>query len=441
MGSRCGWLLAACAWLHAAPGSAQPRNPFPCEEYSRAAAVFVGVAGAPVKRWIQLPDHPPLEFTLAPMTVERAFRGVTTDIVWLTPLAVETRPRPGQRYLVFGRSYRPPDIVMASPGYGAIEIARAAEHLAFLESLPPQAGTGVISGVVQLNDRQYDGTNAGVTPLGGTRVAVSRDGRSVEVVTGPDGRFALAVPEGTYELSPDFPDHIVRWDPTSRIQATVVNGGCAVATIDALFNGRVRGTLTGPDGRPLSSTSVDLVPMDNAPDSAGHIRGESSVSTNPRGEFEFAGRPAGRYLLGVNLNNQPWGYSPAYPRTYYPGTTDPDRALPVVIQSGQVTAGLDFAVTTELRKGQLEVTTRASQAGELKVCLVPLDSRRRSWTRHDVTDGVPIRLPVVEGHRYEVHAHLSNGRSHLESEPLVFTATAALTAVALTPDAPRDLDR
>jgi hypothetical protein len=434
-------MLVACAWLHAAAGSAQPRDPFPCEEYSRAAAVFVGVAGAPVKRWIQLPDHPPLEFTLAPMKVERAFRGVTTEVVWLTPLGVETRPRPGERYLVFGRSYRPPDIVMASPGHGAIAIERAAEHLAFLESLQPQASTGIISGVVQLKDRQYDGRIARVTPLAGTLVAVSRGEQSADVVTGPDGRFALAVPAGTYDLSPDFPDHIVRWDSTSRIQATVVNGGCAVATIDAQYNGRIRGTLTGPDGRPLSSASVDLLPMDNPPDSAGHVRGEGSVSTDLNGEFEFAGRPAGRYLLGVNLDNQPRGYAPAYPRTYYPGTTDPDRALPVVIQAGQVSAGLEFAVTTELRKGELEVTVRASQAGELKVCLVPLDSRRRIWTRHDVSDGVPLRLPIVEGHRYDVHAHLSSGRDHLESEPVVFTATAGKTAVSLVPDAPRDLDR
>ena len=33
----------------------------PCESYSQSGAVFVGPAGAVVKRIVQLPDHPPIE--------------------------------------------------------------------------------------------------------------------------------------------------------------------------------------------------------------------------------------------------------------------------------------------------------------------------------------------------------------------------------------------
>lgn len=84
----------------------------PCESYSKSGAVFVGVATAPVKRWVQLADHGPIELKLTPVTVERAYLGVTTPVMYLTPLGVEHYATPGRRYLVYGQKYNPPDIVM-----------------------------------------------------------------------------------------------------------------------------------------------------------------------------------------------------------------------------------------------------------------------------------------------------------------------------------------
>ena len=130
----------------------------------------------------------------------------------------------------------------------------------------------------------------------------------------------MSVPAGTYELAPQLPEDLVVLDPTSRIQATVADGGCAVTTLDTQFNGRVRGVLRGPDGQPLPGTSVDVMPMDIEPEPmTGQITGTGSVWTDDKGEFEFTGLPAGRYYLGVNLYNAPNPYGPSYPRTYYPG--------------------------------------------------------------------------------------------------------------------------
>ena len=101
----------------------------PCESFSESVAVFVGVAGAPVMRWVQLPDHPALRMKLSPITVERTYRGVTASVMYLMPLGVERYGTPGQRYIVYGREYHPPDIVMASPGIGAKEIGAATSDL------------------------------------------------------------------------------------------------------------------------------------------------------------------------------------------------------------------------------------------------------------------------------------------------------------------------
>lgn len=412
----------------------------PCEAYSRSAAVFIGVAGAPVRRLVRLPEHPPLEMKLTPVTVERAYVGVSTPIMYLTPLGAEHYATPGERYLVYGRHYHPPDIVMASPGSAAKQIDAAGADLAFLDMLVPGVKGGTISGVVQLKDVTYDRTTRAVIPLGRIVVRIVNDDHSTEAVTAADGRFLVSVPAGTYEVLPQLPGDLVVWDSTSRIYTTVTDAGCSVVSIDALLNGRVRGVLRGPDGRALTSTSVDLMPIDIEPEpTTGQIKGTGSVSTNDKGEFEFTGRPAGRYYLGVGLYNAPNPHGPSYPRTYYPGTMDRNGAVPVVIGPGQAREGFDFSIPMALAKGEVEVTVENDHAGVLKLCYVQLEDLFSRWSSYAPKSGVPQRMPVVDGQRYEVHAHLEFPGGHLESEPFVFTATSGKTVVTLRPDAPRVL--
>lgn len=432
--------LALFPWtVHAEAGTE-----LPCQAYSRSTAVFVGVAAAPVKRWVQLPNHPPFEMKLTPVTVERAFLGVSTPVMYLA--GIEPSATPGQKYLVYGQSYGLPDIVMAGPGSGAKEIEAAAEDLAFLEAVTSGPKGGTIAGVVRLKESRYGQYAKGddpITPLGGIVVRIFNEKHSIETVTAADGAFtASGLPPGNYELLPQLSEGLVIYDPTSRIQAFVRDGGCATTTIDALFNGRVRGALRAPDGLPLRSTSVDLMPMDVEPEPrTGQIVGTSSVWSNERGEFEFTGRPAGRYYLGVSLYNAPNPSGPSYPRTYYPGTTDRASALPVIVEHGRPSEGFDFSIATTLPKGELEYVVEANVAGKLKFCFVQLEDLFSRWTSHTVERGVVYKAAVVDGQRYQVHVHLEFPGGHLESEPFVFTATTGKTVVTLRPDAPRELHR
>jgi hypothetical protein len=298
---------------------------------------------------------------------------------------------------------------------------------------------------VQLKDLTYDRATRGVTPLDRILVRISSERYSTEAVTAEDGRFSVSVPAGTYHLIPELPEDLVGWDSTSRTQgipAMVADGGCTVISIDTLFNGRVRGVVRGPDGRPLASTTVDLVPIDIEPEPAtGRIKGTGSVTTNYKGEFEFAGRPAGRYYLGVGLYSGPNPNGPSYPRTYYPGTTDRKSAMPIVVERGRASEGFDFSMSMTLPKGELEVIVETGSAGELKLCFSPAEDLARSWFSIEAQRGIPHRFPVVEGERYQVHAHVEFPGGHLESAPFVFTATTAKTVVTLRPDAPRTLHR
>lgn len=435
--------LVASACLLASAGYAQHtpiEKQLPCESLSESAAVFVGVAGAPVMRWVRMPDQPAVQMKLSPIAVERTYAGVAAPVMYLTPLGVERYETPGRRYLVYGRAYYPPDVVMASPGLGAKEVETASADLAFLETLSGSGGGGTLSGVVRLKALTYDYTTSATMPLDRIVVRISSSIHATEAVTDANGRFAVSLPAGTYELTPELPEGLVVWDSTSRLEATVGDGGCAVSTIDTRLDGRVRGLLRGPDGQPLSGTSVDLMPVDLEPDErTGQVKGTSSVTTNSGGEFEFTGRPAGRYYLGVNLYNAPNPFGPSYPRTYYPGTTERGSAVPIVVEAGHAGGVFDFSIPTVFSKGELEVIVDSDYAGELKLCFVQLEDLFSRWSSYDARPGIPLRLPVVDGQRYEVHAHLTVRGGHLESEPFVFTATTGRTVVRLRPDAPRVL--
>jgi hypothetical protein len=434
---------AACLAAALLPSIAAAQSNPPCESYSQSTAVFVGTAGAPVRRIVQLQSHPPIEMTLTPIELEQAFLGVNTRVMYVTPLGIETYATPGRRYLVYGRSYQPPEIVMASPGFGMKEIEQATDDLAFLESLTSRSTGSTITGAVTLKELAYGATTNARAPLAGISVRIFNETHAIEVITDGDGRFvASRLPPGRYELSPRLPEDLVVVDPTSRVQTLVRDGGCASVTIDTVFNGRVRGVLRGHDGRPLASTSVDLMPMDVEPEPrTGQITGTSSVWTNENGEFEFTGRAPGRYYLGVSLYNAPNPNGPSYPRTYYPGTTDRAAAIPVIVELGRPSGLLDLYVPPVLPKGKLEYVVETPRSGTLKFCFIQLEDLFSRWSSHEVQPGVTYRSAVVDGQRYQVHVHLEFPGGHLESEPFVFTATTGKTTVTLRPDAPRDLHR
>ena len=108
----------------------------PCEAFSQSAAVFVGVAGTPVVQVVDLSDQPPFTLKVTPMQVERAYLGATDATILVTALSIDEPFTPGGKYLVYGREYSAPGIVMASPGIGAKDVDKAANDLAFLEALP-----------------------------------------------------------------------------------------------------------------------------------------------------------------------------------------------------------------------------------------------------------------------------------------------------------------
>lgn len=155
-----------------------------------------------------------------------------------------------------------------------------------------------------------------------------------ETGTNSEGVYSLYdVHAGTYTFSAHVPGRI---ELTSHNSANglhpfqLVAGACYEYDVDALPTGEIRGSVVGPDGKPLPLASVELYRAGSySPDRPGLWSFQGS-----KGEFDFAHVGRGRYILVFNRSNSLNPNSP-YRRTFYPGVADAVEARPIVLKEGE----------------------------------------------------------------------------------------------------------
>jgi len=107
-------------------------------------------------------------------------------------------------------------------------------------------------------------------------------------------------------------------------------GACYEYDIDALPTGHIRGSVLGPDGKPLALAAVELY-------RAGHYDESRSglwSFQGAKGVFDFDHVGPGEYVLVFNRLNRMDPNAP-FPRSFYPGTTDSTQAEPIALKDGQ----------------------------------------------------------------------------------------------------------
>jgi hypothetical protein len=323
-------VTCAVALFIAWPATASAAELSPCEAYGAAVAVFVGEAGAPVRRLVAQTDGPPVWETVSPVTVERSFRGVSSPIVFVTPLGIDQLLVPGERYLVYGHSYSVSDTFMASDGiYGTKPLARAGRDLEFLDLIAPNASGGTISGVLEFDASNVSHIGTDVAPLANIAIRASNGERAFETRTASTGWFQVSgLPRGTYtietELPPDLAMSKIPW-PMVELE----EGGCVSMSPRVVPNGQITGRLRFP-ARPAGFASVSLIPFDRWRPGTQEAYVDR-VEADRDGRFSFEGVRPGRYVLGhaATYDGGPMQ------RAYYPGTEDATMAS--VIEIGPAT--------------------------------------------------------------------------------------------------------
>jgi hypothetical protein len=223
---------------------------------------------------------------------------------------------------------------MIFPGLFAILTLLAATPAAL------QSGSGVIEGVV---------IEAGTgQPIPGTRITLYRGGPARETTTDERGRFAFAgLSQGGYSVSAQR-DGYLGTGAGGTFQRSVstpvnVDGREPIkpVTLSLALGGVISGRLLDPVGRPLPNMMMEVLTENS--------RDRSRAYTNDRGEFRFTGLAPARYVVAASPLIRPnAGVRDTYVRTYYPGTSESNRAVPVIIALGSEVPGVDFTIQTSI---------------------------------------------------------------------------------------------
>ena len=149
--------------------------------------------------------------------------------------------------------------------------------------------------------------------------------------------------------------------------------------------GSIRGRVLDEEGAPVAGIRVDLA----------YSLGQYEVRTNAAGEFLF--KVLGADILPLVARPEPKFHIEEGERispvpTYFPSTTDPAQAIPVVVHTGQNLTDLDIRLRNEpvYRVSGVVVGPGGSPAPNVKVRLL-----NRKLERRDVIDGGALRAGVT----------------------------------------------
>jgi hypothetical protein len=243
--------------------------------------------------------------------------------------------------------------------------------MAILQSAPAQqqAGPGVrgsIQGVVKSPNAPDGIPDAQITLTGGGPGAGGPQNESSKT-TDAGGRFSFTdLAEGRYTLRVQkegyFPAPVNGIQPSplaGAISTTVITKDMPnpQVTVRLLPGGIISGFIRDIQGRPASGVPVTVL-------RAGYQDGRRTLtavstsaninplgaehSTNDRGEYRIFWLPPGEYFVRTDTANviavRPAVSSAVPLLTYYPGTPDASRAIPVTVQPGQEVSAIDFPI-------------------------------------------------------------------------------------------------
>jgi hypothetical protein len=147
---------------------------------------------------------------------------------------------------------------------------------------------------------------------------------------------------GEYNFTAHLP---VRMELTHRSQTgglarfKIPNGACYEFDVNALPTGHIRGSVFGPDGKPLAIASVELYRAGTYNDAKPGLWGFQGAE----GEFDLDHVGPGDYILVFNRTNRTDPNSP-YARAFYPGVGEEADATPIRLKDGQLLSKVNMTV-------------------------------------------------------------------------------------------------
>jgi hypothetical protein len=281
--------------------------------------------------------------------------------------------------------------------------------------MPARGLGGTLFGTVNqyAGDAEH-GHSSLVGPLIGIRIVIQSGKKKLEVITDRDGRYEVkGLLPGQYKVAIDLPQNLGAWSDTDTADrfgsysgnqdTRVFDRGCVRKDFFVLSDGRISGRIVDSDGRPVAEQGVVLARAESPEETWSAWSGKD-------GRFEFRLVQPGRYLLGINLDGPPRSVNP-YPRTYYPGVSDPSLASIVGVGDGTKLKGFDMslpkALIVETLDGLVTWPDGRPVAGAL--VLAGLENFPGKFPERTTADSAGhFTLKLINGLKYSLWA--TNGR-------------------------------
>lgn len=419
-------LVLSTRVAHACPCAAE--GP-PCAEYWKASAVFRGRVEA-IDRAGSASDDP-LRSRTVTFTVLEPFSGVNgrSTIQITTPgssAACGLNFTVGHEYVVYA-SADPSGTLGTTSCSRTAAIEHAAGDLAYARGLSAGAQFGRISGRVVLRFRDLARARDVEKPMGNIPLTLRRGESSVSALTDRAGGFSAdGLDAGTYDLELALPEGARLRSTLDRIVLPDARG-CSVTKVTVVPHGRVSGRVVDAERRPVSGLTVELTTLSGL---AAAVQSEKLQTTTARdGRYEFAATPPGRFVVGINMQQEPDGVA----RVLHPGVPEIPRAASFALTAGGDVDLGDLRVPPGVEIAQVRGYVLDGHGTPVEGARVYL----RGAGDRDFIIGEPVTtdfmgrfiIAASSGHEYRVFAERprpGDARGRVDvSDPLAFTASSS----------------
>ena len=271
-------------------------------------------------------------------------------------------------------------------------------------------------------------------PVPGTPVKLVCGDRSHTVLSDHIGRCRFSdLPAGKYTIECIPPQGFVCGDPPGRTLDVGANRPTG-ATVNLHIDGQISGRVVDSSGSPLSGFMVDLAAARQESPAFPRIL---RTASRWDGRFEFPRVPPGRYVLGIRLDGKVGAEFP-YPRTYYPGVSEPGMAAVITLGTAQKLADYNLVapprLAARLVEGRVALSDGTPAAGAL-VALTVVEYPYDSPGGEVKTDAqARFSARVFEGLKYRVGAAADGDSAMLRAREQVIPAFGgAMLNIALLP--------
>jgi len=349
----------------------------------------------------------------------------------------------GEDYLVFARGQDGQWWTSSCTGTSLLDFGEA--ELEYLREYAASREAGRVFGTFY--QHVFDPSTGGYStdPISGGEVIVRGGDRVWKTTTGSDGNFDVQnLPAGEYTVSGNYQHWPILERQSFRLRTfiptpisrTVRAKGCGYVDLFAYQErGRIGGRLLDYQGQPLENVSVDLI------STGGEYRTPRAYS-DAEGRFEFGRLEPGSYLVGVNIDGPPSArkldFRPYHP-LYYPGVSERDRALGVLVVRGDTVEIGDLRLGSPLQlrmiRGRVLVAGGGAIHGAAYVELQQAGFRSEvDLTAADAQTGSFV-LQGLAGFEYSIVASLTGTASaqRLAGQTIVGVEEDGAVVVVLTP--------